>query len=151
MVIFCITKQGGGNQAFIQEAVTSNAQHRFIDIGMPYLTGFTRLLDKLFGQVTSTASNIEHLKAWTNASLGDSKNLPDAVQTTRHDVIHDVVFSCNRVKYLSNLMYFLLFVDGGVTEMGSIAHDIKTPMGCRIIGEVIMKGICWNTINLSIK
>ena len=91
---------------------------------MPDLTALARLFDKFLSQIAGTTRDIEHLEAWTNSGLSNSENLPHAMQPGGHQIIHNVIFRCHRVKNLSYFVDFFFFSHRGVAKMGSTAVSL---------------------------
>src|SRR5690606_37758907 len=56
--------------------------------------------------------------ARTDRGAADGKGLPDTVQPTRHQIVHDVVTRGHRMKDLGDLARLFAFGDGLKAEMG---------------------------------
>src|SRR5690606_19477261 len=89
--LFGIAHQCGQHNAFVDQTITAHAQHGLVDVGVHHGAAGADLLGKGHGQVTRAAGDIQHLVAFLEVGHHDGVSLPGAVQTGRHQVVHDVV------------------------------------------------------------
>ena len=75
----------------VHQPIAPNAQHRIVDISQPNFALRARLLSERTGQVAGASGDIQYLHAGAHCRPSDGERLPDSVQPSRHQVIHDVV------------------------------------------------------------
>ena len=115
--------------AVIQQARAPRADHGGIDVGqddeaLPAGTGGHQP-----GQVAGTAGEIQHLLAGPDRGHVDSDTFPDAVDTERHDIVHEVVAAGDGVEHLAHTADLLLLRDLLEAEMcGLVGHG-----GCLLL------------------
>lgn len=91
-------------------------------------------------RVAGAAGDVEHAVPAAHAGQLDGEALPQAMDATGHQVVHQVVLGCHRVKYLGDLLRLLAFRNVLVAEVGGgfgvgafagIVHDVLTWKECR--------------------
>ena len=78
-------------------------------------------------QIARTTRDVQHLVAFAHAAGGDGVGLPQAVQTHRHQVVHDVVLVGNGVKHTANALCLLGLVNLLETEVRAAHVGILLP------------------------
>ena len=126
--LFGITNGCWQGHAGIKQAVASTSQHRFVDVGVHDMPGFTHFFRKGQRQVASAPGDVEHHVAISNIGYQQGEGLPGAVQAQRHQVIHDVIAGRHRIKHATDMPRFVGFVNRFVTKVGC-CH------GCRRLND----------------
>jgi len=109
--------------AVIQHTITTDRQHGVIDICQPDFACATCFFKKKPGQISSSTCDIEHFIPGFGTADIDRKPLPQAVQSHGHEIVHQIVACCYRVKHFRNLAGFFRFRDGCETKVCGIRHS----------------------------
>lgn len=126
--------------ALVEQLVAADLEHRGVDVGQHHLAGRADQARELPGQVAGAAGDVEHAVPAAHAGQLDGEALPQAMDATGHQVVHQVVLGCHRVKYLGDLLRLLAFRNVLVAEVGGgfgvgafagIVHDVLTWKECR--------------------
>ncbi len=104
--------------ALVQQAVTADLEHGGVDIRQYHLTGGADQTGELARQIAGATGNVQHPVTRPHPGQLDGEALPQAVNATGHEVVHQVVLGRNRVEYLGHLAGFLRLVHGLKAEMG---------------------------------
>ncbi|MNS31642.1 hypothetical protein D3C72_637000 [compost metagenome] len=104
--------------ATVEQAVTADLEHRFVDVGQHDLAGRADQPRELGGQVAGTAGDVQYTVAGAYARQLDGEALPQAVHAAGKHVVHQVVLGRYRVEHLGDFFRLLAFRDVLVTEMG---------------------------------
>ena len=96
-------------------------EHLVIDVRVQYKTGRSDLFRHAGRQVASATSDVQRLVARPQSGAAQREVLPDTVQATRHQGIHDVLLRCNRIKDRAHPAGFFGGGDGLEAEM-SLFH-----------------------------
>ena len=115
---FGIAYGHGQEQAFVEQAVATHAEHGGVDVGEPDFAVFAHAFGPAAREVARAAGNVEHFTAFGHAGGGEGEVFPHAVQAAGHHVVHDVVFFGDGVEYFGHFGGFFAFVYGAVAEMG---------------------------------
>lgn len=103
---------------FVEQLVAADLEHRGVDVGQHHLAGRADQARELPGQVAGAAGDVEHAVPAAHAGQLDGEALPQAMDATGHQVVHQVVLGCHRVKYLGDLLRLLAFRNVLVAEVG---------------------------------
>ncbi|MND60712.1 hypothetical protein D3C80_519480 [compost metagenome] len=123
----------------VQQAVTTDLEHGFVDVGQHDLAGRAYQVREFSGQVASAAGDVEHAVTGTNARQFDRETLPQTVHAARQKVVHQVVLGGYRMENLSDFFRFLAFrnvfeaeVSGGfgIAAFALISHIAVTKREC---------------------
>ena len=87
----------------------------------------TNLRGKSQRQIARATGDVEHRLALAHIGYFDGIGLPDAMQSGRHQVVHDVVFGRHRVKNATHTAGFFLLFDGFKSKMG-LAHVLNAQL-----------------------
>ncbi len=77
--------------AFVEQAVAADLEHRTVDVRQHHLAGGADELGELGRQVARAAGDVEHAVASAHARQLDGEPLPQAVHAAGKHVIHQVV------------------------------------------------------------
>ena len=130
-----IAHHRGQHHTPVEQTVTPGAKHGFVDVGMYHSAGGAHPLGKGQRQVTCATSNVQHLMTGANIGHGDGVLLPDTVHAQGHQVVHDVVARCHRVKHATHPTRLLALVHGLKSEMsGTHAGNVTSVTGiaCKV-------------------
>ena len=118
---FGVAHQRGQRKAMVEQAVAAGAEHGLVDVGVHHAAAGPHLSGKGHGQIARAASDVEHLIALFEVGHLHGIRFPDAVQPHRHQVVHDVVFGCDRVEHATHVFGLVFFIDRLEAEVGG-AH-----------------------------
>ena len=122
---FRVRQRHGQNQAFVDQAVSADGQHRRIDVGQPNFALFAHTLGPATRQIARTARDVQHFVAFFQARGVDGEMFPNAVQAAGHHVVHDVVVFRYRMEHFGYFAGFFVLIYGAETEMGfMVAHVV---------------------------
>ena len=113
------THHCGQRNPGVQQSVTTGAQHGFIDVCVHHLPTVAYFFGKGHGQVARAACDVQHRVALLHIGNQHGEGLPCPMQPPRHQVVHDVIFGRNRVKYAAHMARLVGLIDRLVTKMGA--------------------------------
>ena len=96
------------HQAAIGQAVAANTEHVGIDVTDDDLAGFAHMRMQQRGDVAGASCQIQHPVAAFDAGGGDEIALPDAVDTERHQVVHQIVLARDRAEDFADQLALVL-------------------------------------------
>lgn len=138
-----IADHGGQDHALVDQPVPAHAQHGFVDVGVHHLAGGADLLGEGQGQVARAARDVQRPVAFLEIGHHHRIGLPGTVQTTRHQVVHDVVARSDRVEHAAHAAGLLALVHRLESEMcGAHNNDAKQAVVMRTATTPCGHGLC---------
>ena len=94
-------------QPLVEQPVAAFAQHGFIDVGVQHGAARADLSGEGARQVAGAARDVEHAVARTQVRHRHGVGLPGAVQTHRHQIVHQVVVRRHRIEHAAHALRLL--------------------------------------------
>ena len=111
-------------EALVAQTVAAVCEHGVVDVGQPHLTGLADLARKSQRQVAGTTRDVEHARAFAHAAAIDGERLPQAMQPTRHQVVHQVVAIGDGIEHTGHAPGLVGLGDVFVAEVSqAIGHE----------------------------
>jgi hypothetical protein len=116
---------------FVDKSVATHLEHGGVNVGEYDLTVGSHELRESRSEVAGSTSNIQNGLPRTRGTELDRKALPEAVNASRHQVIHQVIAAGDRVKYAADHAGFCRGVYPGEAEVGGVV--IAIGVMCRVV------------------
>ncbi|MNQ26416.1 hypothetical protein D3C85_396540 [compost metagenome] len=95
--------------AAVEQAVATDLEHRFVDVGQHHFAGRADQAGELARQVAGAAGDIQHPVTRAHAGQFDGEALPQTMHAAREQVVHQVVFGRHRMKHFGDFLRLLAF------------------------------------------
>ncbi len=107
-----------------RRALFPNAQHVAIDVDDRHLSQRPAGLRHSEGDVASPPGDVDMREgpAQRGADLGDERVLPRPVQAERHQVVHQVISTCDTPEHVVHEALFFIQANGALAEVRLVAR-----------------------------
>ena len=109
------------DDADVDGAVAPMGQHGAIDVREHHEPALTDLFFESTCEITRAAGDVERPLTRSQVGLRERELLPDPMQASRHQIVHQVVFGGHRVENAANALRLVAPGDFFETEVGGFA------------------------------
>ena len=118
-------KLDAAGHAFVDQPVPAPGQHLGVDVGQHDLTLVTHPVAEQRGHVAGSAGQIQDFLAVANVAKLQGDALPDAMDTQRHQIVHQVVLAGHRVEHRLDQLGLVALGHLLEAEMGGLISHVS--------------------------